>query len=619
MYLIHVYPIARGIGISTLTYFARSRAPKGAIITVPVRGKDTPAVVVSTEQVKNAKARVRSADFPTLRVKALQPRALFLPAFVRAAEHLARETVATPGAVLFLMTPKALLASDATLPKQPRMRGHGTHEVQLLQQSRADRISMYRTIARENFARGNTTLILCPSAQTAAHIKEELARGIPNRVVLLSGDLTPRRQRDMWIETAAREQPVLIIATGAFLGLPRVDIDRIIVENELSSLYHREMRPFSDVRRFAEHYARELGVRCIMADAVLRSATRHRLGREHVVELPPFARTARERVRTTLVDMRPYKRNTVGEYHAISKELRELIQRCERERTSLLIVSGRRGRASSVICGDCGEGLRCLRCGATFSLHGNPAGRRSLLCHRCGSKRDAAVRCRSCDSWKLVALGAGSELLEEHVRALVSNMPVLRLDSDSATTVRASEKIAREFLAAPSILVATEKALQYIQEPLPSIAIASIDSLLSVPHYNIEERVFGLITALRAQARNAFMVQTRMPEHETIRAACAGEIETFQRAELLRRQMFSFPPFATLITITRAGNKQAVEKDMHMLAEELLQYKPIFLPPEGGTVYTRQALLRVREWPNAEIEGRLRALPPSFAIDVRMS
>ena len=76
-----------------------------------------------------------------------------------------------------------------------------------------------------------------------------------------------------WNLALKNDKPVLIIATGSFLSIPRHDIRTIIVERENSHAYRTLGRPYLDIRKFAELLAKEIGSEIIFGDLMLRSET----------------------------------------------------------------------------------------------------------------------------------------------------------------------------------------------------------------------------------------------------------------------------------------------------------------------------------------------------------
>ena len=76
-----------------------------------------------------------------------------------------------------------------------------------------------------------------------------------------------------WKEIMQENHPVLIIATGSFLLLPRSDIGTIIIEKENSRSYKMQTRPFLDIRTVAETIAKKSGTKLLLGDIILRTET----------------------------------------------------------------------------------------------------------------------------------------------------------------------------------------------------------------------------------------------------------------------------------------------------------------------------------------------------------
>jgi primosomal protein N' len=53
------------------------------------------------------------------------------------------------------------------------------------------------------------------------------------------------------------KHPVVVIATGGFLSIPREDIETLVIEREASRFYKILRRPYLDVRHVAEIFARK--------------------------------------------------------------------------------------------------------------------------------------------------------------------------------------------------------------------------------------------------------------------------------------------------------------------------------------------------------------------------
>lgn len=636
--LVRVIPIARGISKETLTYFTSKRVATGALVDVLVRTKKIPALVVACETVTPSKAEIKSASFGLKKIEGVRHENVFLPAFVRAVLRASEYYAGTAGAVLHALVPDTVLLRARSLPpvaggrtrkSEPR-KGDAEpqpYEKQILQTGAEERRAAYKSIIREAFARGSSVAVCLPTVEETERFAGTLLRGIEPYTVVIHGALSAETQTERW-KTAMRERhPLLLIGTGMILSVPRADIQTVIIEREGDDAYKSARRPFLDTRTFAEFFVEEIGGKIIFGDELTRTETLFRHERGELVPAAPVKFRALSQAEQTLVTMRAAKdEHGSAEFRILSDEALLLIAHAEAENRHALLFGARRGLYPLTVCGDCGAVAVCARCAAPVVLHKTAAepkrGGNLFVCHSCGATRRPDDRCASCGSWRVTPLGIGTERIEEAARAAAPGMPVLQLDSGTATTKKKARDIAARFAAAPrALLVATSMAIPYLAEEVAYTIVVSLDATFTLPDFRINERVFRILLALRALTTKHFMVQTRMENISLFTHVLRGNVMNFYREELAQREKLRYPPFVNLIKITRSGSEAAVQSDMARLADDLAGYDcatyPAFIARIKGK-HVMHALLRIPRgaWPDKELLARLRKLPPSYAIEV---
>jgi primosomal protein N' len=170
------------------------------------------------------------------------------------------------------------------------------------------------------------------------------------------------------------------------------------------------------------------------------------------------------------------------------------------------------------------------------------------------------------------------------------------------------------------ILLATERIIPYLPEEIPMVAIASVDSFLSIPEYTASERAFTLLVELRSRASELFLVQTRDPAHRVMRALREGTGNAFYKEELADRERFGYPPYATLIRFTSSGKKEMVEKEIESIAKALAHMAPIRMEGKATSrAHVRMhILLRLPQgsWIDQRLLRFIRTLPPTIEIRI---
>ena len=461
--------------------------------------------------------------------------------------------------------------------------------------------------------------MLMPTVEDIKKACSYFEKGIEPYTYIFHSGVAKGEIAKRWKKALEDDHPIIIVATGGFLSIPRHDVGLIIVERENSRSYKSQTRPFIDVRLAAEKLAKETGADIILGDSYFRVETLCRHEEAELVEYAPPAMRSLSTARDHLVDMKIYK--GAKSIRVLSNDLIALAQKNREESGLMFVFAGRKGLAPQTICADCETTLTCKRCAAPLVLHGKDD-RRFFLCNKCGLRSDAHTVCRGCGSWRLTTLGIGTERIAEDLAAAIPEANIIVLDKMSAPTHKKAVEIAERFYDSPgSIMVGTELALLYLDREIDNTAVASLDALFSIPDFRINEKIFSIILKMRSLARKHFLLQTRRPEEPVLALGVKGNIIDFYREEIEARRAVSFPPFSNFIKISYTGKKETVLDSMEKLKEILADWTVDVFPAFIATVkgeYVMHALIKLSrgEWPDEKLLERLRSLPPSYAVNV---
>lgn len=620
MYLIKAIPIARGIGADLLSYWSPNEALPGSIIRVPLRKRTVGAIVLASQPATESKAEIKSASFEMKKISSINARHIISPHFFRATEDIARYYAASVGSVLFDLVPSAILSEYESFPEaKPLIKRTKSRESFVLQKADEDRYGHYKSLIRERFARKESVFMLMPTVEDIKKACAYFEKGIEPYTYIFHSGVAKGELAKRWKKALDDEHPIIIVATGGFLSIPRHDTGLIIVERENSRSYKSQTRPFVDMRIAAEKLAKETGADLILGDSYVRVETLWRHEEEDLVEYAPPAMRSLSTARDHLVDMKLYK--GAKSIRVISNDLITLAKKNREENSLMFVFAGRKGLAPQTICADCETTLTCKRCSAPLVLHGKDD-RRFFLCNKCGLRSDAHTVCRSCGSWRLTTLGIGTERIAEDLAAALPDSNIIVLDKMSAPTHRKALEVAERFYESPgSIMVGTELALLYLDREIDNTAVASLDALFSIPDFRINEKIFSIILKMRSLARKHFLLQTRRPEEPVLALGVKGNIIDFYREEIEARRAVSFPPFSNFIKISYTGKKETVLDSMEKLKEILADWTIDIFPAFIATVkgeYVMHALIKLSrgEWPEEKLLEKLRSLPPSYAVNV---
>lgn len=628
MHVVRVAPLSRIITKETLSYFTSKPIYPGSIVKVPLRNKTANALVLSSEPLEKSKIGIKRASYKLKKIADTRAEPLFLPHFIKVAEKAARYFATSSGAVITTLTPQAILkrnnAKTAPIQKS-RLQAPG-YELLLFQAADNERIAEYKSIVREEFARGHSVFFCMPTVEDVERVSEALQKGIEQRAFVLHGSLPEKEITTKWNEALKNKNPVLIIATGIFLSLPRNDIGAIIVEREAGAAYKTARRPFLDIRTCAKFLAQELDARFIVGDMLLRVETLYHRKLGKAVEFAPLVFRSLTAAQQEIIDKRPKEEEKT--FTHVSAELEELLKNTLRNNERSFVFVSRRGLHPITVCADCESVFTCPNCSAPSVLHGKSKQKNGalpsknfFLCHKCGKKEESPDHCLTCGSWRLKMLGIGTAGAEEELRKRIPDANILRIDKDKTRTRQSVQKTIQTFKEAPSaILVGTEQALPYLPSAA-AIAVLSIDSLFAIPDFKMNERIFHLLMRLRAKAVKHFLIQTRVPDIDLFSFVAQGNMLDFYRNELKERKRFIYPPFVLIIKLSVSGTKARAAAEMKKVENTFKDYGPEIFPafiPSIKRRYVMNAVLRVQKskWPDEKLLTLLKTLPPSVSIQV---
>ena len=421
---------------------------------------------------------------------------------------------------------------------------------------------IYLKLAQETLELGRSVLFLVPEIALSRQLEDRIAAVFPDVQVFHSGVSAARRSQ---VASYVRKTgQYLVLGTRSALFLPHHNLGLIIVDEEHDTSYKQDAPA---PRYNARESAIMLGV-IQKAQVVLGSATpsleslyNAETGRFVKVDLKERFHSGEEaeiRIIDTVAERK--KRGMTGSF---SRKLIQEITSTLDDGGQVLVLRARRSYAPSVQCIECGQIPKCPHCHVPMSLHRGPD---RLVCHYCGHTEPYTGICPSCHG-ELQPLGAGTQKVEEELKALFPGRRIARLDGDTPDTEEAG--IIRGFATGDiDILVGTQiitKGFDF--DSLSLVAVLQADSLVGQQDFRADERAFQLLEQFRGRSGRRgkpgrIVIQTREPEHPVY-----ARLQGSDDADLLaERKLFGYPPYTRLIHITL---KDSNEKRLDYLSKEL--------------------------------------------------
>ena len=631
MKIITVIPISKGISKESLTYFSKEDISLGSIVSIPLRKKTVYGLVIDKSEAKALKTELKSLSYNLKKIENVKSRSFLSEAFLSSCREMADYYAGNLGAVLFSLIPKIVLQKSQNLLYEKKGKLENVfHETLLLQSDDEERYATYKSLIREEFAKNRSVFFCLPNTEDILNAKTILEKGIEKYTFALHSNLSPKEVLDSWKEIIENDHPILIVATGQFLSIPKPDLGTIIVDRESSRAYKMLTRPYIDIRHFAEVLARESGIKLVLGDMLLRIETIWEEKNPEKIgsysELSPLKFRSLSTAKSEIVNMKAPQDMKKKEFMIFSEKLKEVLKKNKSNNEHTFLFCGRKGLYPQTICSDCGTVVVCNNCLAPIVLYGkkNSSGinKNLFVCHHCGERREADELCKHCNGWRLNPFGIGIERVQEELEDLVPEAKIIVIDKDHIKTHKQAVKARESFYNSPgSFLLGTEMALTYLNQKVENSAVVTIDSYFSVPDYRINEKIFHIILELRSLTQRQFIIQTRQKNTKVFDNAIKGNLVDFYRNEIEDRKSIGYPPFTTYIKLSLEGDKNAVKSKMNEIIKYLAPYELQIYDawnPGGNKKHTVHGLIGLPrgKWIDRTLLEKLRGLPPQFAVKI---
>jgi primosomal protein N' (replication factor Y) len=422
---------------------------------------------------------------------------------------------------------------------------------------------VYLRAAAAALERGEGVIVLVPEIALTPQTVGRFQARFGDTVALLHSALGEGERYDEWRRLRTGEARIAVGPRSAVFA-PVAGLGLIVVDEEHDASYKHEGDPRYDARTVPAERLRRArsdaasggasaaggggsaagrggpagaGARLLVGSATPRPETWHAMAH---LRLP------------TRVDSRPLPPVRVLDMRGARHPLHPETRRALASARKAIVLLNRRGWSNFLSCRGCGKTWECPQCEVALVLH---RAENAIACHHCGHREPVPERCDACGSLAVARHGAGTERIEHELREGL-DVPVFRLDADTAGAKDAVPELLARFRAAPAgLLLGTQMVAKGHDFPDVTLGVVlDADSTLRFPDFRAEERTFALIAQLAGRAGRGprggrVLVQTSAPEAPAIAAAARHDADGFLAGELERRRALGYPPFADLIRV----------------------------------------------------------------------
>ena len=428
---------------------------------------------------------------------------------------------------------------------------------------------VYIRLAQELLSQGKSVMILVPEIALTPQMMARFTAYFGDRVALLHSALRATERYDQW-KRIRKGEATVVLGTRSAVFAPLEHLGLIVLDEEQESSYESERAPCYHARDIAKYRCMTEGCHLVLGSATptVETAWHAKNGDYHLALLR--RRYNRQSLPGVIIaDMRQELRQ--GNLTAISQPLyHELQANLTRGEQSILFLN-RRGSSRQLLCPNCSFVPQCPRCSVYLTYH-SANGR--LMCHYCGYSEKAPEACPECGT-HLRHIGFGTQRVEEELRELFPDTPILRMDADTISA--GHEAILKEFDEKKvPILIGTQMVAKGLDfENVTLVGVLAADLSLYVDHYRASERTFSLLTQVvgragRGEKTGRAVIQTYTPGNDVIQAAAVQDYERFYEGEIRLRKLRRDPPFADQFMVTVTGPEEsAVRRAIQEISDSL--------------------------------------------------
>ncbi|MDU0460805.1 MAG: primosomal protein N' [Geobacteraceae bacterium] len=443
---------------------------------------------------------------------------------------------------------------------------------------------------------GMNALVLVPEIALTPQLTGRFQARFGGGLAILHSGLSDGERYDEW-RRIRRGLARIVIGARSAIFAPLEKIGIIIVDEEHEASFKQSdglrynARDLALVRGGIEKAAVVLG----SATPLVTSIHAAQNGRLTLLELP-------ERVENR--PMPDVERIAMkGSRETISAALATALTRNIEAGQQAMVFLNRRGFATFLVCGSCGQALSCPNCSVTLTYHRQRA---RSICHYCDYAVPAPGTCPSCGATELTELGAGTEKLEFELRELLPVARIIRMDSDTTSGKGSHERLLASMGdGSADILIGTQMIAKGHDFPgVTLVGVINAEAGLGMPDFRAAERTFQLLSQVigragRGDTPGKVLVQAYDTDHYAILAAAGHDAAGFYRQELEFRQDAGYPPFTFLAAIGISGNvEQSVAEQAEQNARLLtaikrkLEVRVEILGPAQSPIYRLRGRFR---------------------------
>ena len=428
---------------------------------------------------------------------------------------------------------------------------------------------VYIRAAQHAIAEGKKVIILVPEIFLTPQVTERFKNVFQDKTAIYHSGLKPAERVHEWERMKSGEVDV-VVGTRSAIFAPFDNLGLIVVDEEFDSSYKQDNEPRYSARDCAVYRATLTNAVVVLGSATPSAESYNNAvtGKYGMLSLPERV-SKRPMPEIEVVDLKIDANKNNGLF--LSNNLIKGMHDALDANGQVILFISRRGYSNYNFCMTCGTVEKCVNCDIPLVYHKTT---NKLKCHYCDYEKPPALICPSCKK-PIAYKGAGTQRVEDVITQFFPDKKIERIDidsmSDKSEYFNVYNRIKNKEI---DILIGTQMITKGFDFPeVTFVGVVSIDTVLNLPDFRSEERVFELLMQVagrtgRGEKPGKVVIQTFNPFNPAIEMVRKYETEKFYEEQLKIRKDFDYPPYGKMMQIViQDENEEKAFSDADKVAE----------------------------------------------------
>ena len=434
---------------------------------------------------------------------------------------------------------------------------------------------IYLSLISDVIERGQDALILVPEIGLINQLNRRIEVRLGIKPSQYHSGLTEKERFITWKKIQESKTRIILGTRSAILA-PFKNLGLIVVDEEHDISYKQQEGFRYSARDLAVMRAKNFNIPIILGSATpsLESFNQHVNNKYKYLTLKKRAGNAK------MPSMHLIDLNKGHSEDGLSKLLIKSMNEHIENDGQILVFINRRGYAPTLICKTCNFIAECSRCDSRMTLY---LSKKLLLCHHCNYKEKYKNSCIKCDS-EMIALGQGSQRIEDSLKKHFPNEQILRIDSDSTQQKNSLDEALEKAKAGKAkILVGTQMLSKgHHFSSLSLVVVVNADQGLFSNDFRGSERLAQNIIQVAGRAgrekkKGQVIIQTEYPDHPFWPLLFQDGYKEIVEMTLMDRKSANWPPYSFIVLIrAQSHRKKYTWSFLEEAKKILISQKPNF-------------------------------------------